>query len=319
MNIYKFIKTKENIMKAVFLISAILSILSLGVIVIYLLGTGVPVIAQTGFVKFIFGLEWSILNEVYGVFAMIVASIYLTVLATIIGVPLGLLTSIALYKFVPKKVVPILRQIINLLAGIPSVLIGLFGIIVVVPFVANYIAPGGAGGGYGLLSAGIVLAIMTLPTIVSVSYDALESVPQSYYEASLALGATKEQATFKVLLPSAKSGIMASVVLAIGRAIGETMAVIMVIGGSVELPTSLFQSVRTLTANIALGAGELSGDSLNALIATGVVLLVLTLAINMGFMAIKNYDKNSKKTSKKQKVKVAKALQEDMQQEKIKN
>ena len=227
---------------------------------------------------------------------MIVASLYVTALSVIIGIGIGLLTAIALYKFCPKRLVAPIRQMINLLAGIPSVIFGLFGMTIIVPFVRDYISPTGVG--YGILSASIVLGIMILPTIVSVSLDALNSVPTSYYEGALALGATKEQATFKVMLPSAKSGILAGVVLAIGRAIGETMAVIMVIGGSPEMPNSMFQSVRTLTANIAMGALELQDDALSALIATGVVLFVFTLILNVSFSLLKK-DKTEKKEKKK--------------------
>ena len=226
---------------------------------------------------------------------MIVASLYVTALSVIIGIGIGLLTALALYKFCPKKLVAPIRQMINLLAGIPSVIFGLFGMTVIVPFVRDYLSPTGVG--YGIFSASIVLGIMILPTIVSVSLDSLNSVPNTYYEGALALGATKEQATFKIMLPAAKSGILAGVVLAIGRAIGETMAVIMVIGGSPEMPESLFQSVRTLTANIAMGALELNGDALSALIATGVVLFVFTLILNVSFGMLKrdNADKKEKK------------------------
>ena len=168
---------------------------------------------------------------------------------------------------------------------------------IIVPFVSNYLSPTGVG--YGIFSASLVLAVMILPTIVSVSLDALNAVPNSYYEGALALGATKEQATFKIMIPAAKSGIFAGVVLAIGRAIGETMAVIMVIGGSPEMPNSLFQSVRTLTSNIAMGALELSGDALTALISTGVVLFVFTLILNLSFAMLKREKKEKTKRGAK--------------------
>ena len=174
---------------------------------------------------------------------------------------------------------------IQLLAGIPSVIYGLFGMIIIVPFLRDYISPNGVG--YGILSASLVLSVMILPTIVSVSLDALNAVPKSYYEGALALGATSEQSVFRIMIPAAKSGILAAVVLSIGRAIGETMAVIMVIGGSPVMPESIFQSVRTLTANIAMGAAELSGDAATALVATGVVLFVFTLLLNISFSLLK--------------------------------
>lgn len=282
-DLYGFINAREKVMRTVFLFSAVFSILALTTITVFLLVSGVPFISRTGLSEFLFGKDWSPLadNPSYGIFPMTVASLYVTAFSSIIGIGIGLLTAIALYKFCPKKIVAPIRQMINLLAGIPSVIFGLFGMTVIVPFVRDYISPNGVG--YGIFSASLVLSIMILPTIVSVSLDALNSVPVSYYEGALALGATKEQATFKVMLPSAKSGILAGVVLAIGRAIGETMAVIMVIGGSPEMPVSIFQSVRTLTANIAMGAMELSGDSLSALIATGVVLFVFTLLLNVSF------------------------------------
>ena len=297
-NLYRFINAREKVMRGVFLFSAIFSILALATITVFLIVSGVPFIAKTGFAEFIFGSKWAPTadNPSYGIFPMIVASLYVTALSVVIGIGIGLLTAIALYKFCPKKLVAPIRQMINLLAGIPSVIFGLFGMTIIVPFVRDFISPTGVG--YGILSASIVLGIMILPTIVSVSLDALNSVPVSYYEGALALGATKEQATFKVMLPSAKSGILAGVVLAIGRAIGETMAVIMVIGGSPEMPESLFQSVRTLTANIAMGALELQDDALSALIATGVVLFVFTLVLNVSFSLLKK-DKNEKKEKKK--------------------
>lgn len=230
-------------MRIVFLFSAIFSILALVTITVFLFVSGVPFIAKTGFAEFLFGSNWSPLAETpsYGIFPMIVASLYVTALSVVFGIGIGLFTAVALYKFCPKKIVAPIRQMINLLAGIPSVIFGLFGMTVIVPFVRDYLSPTGVG--YGILSASLVLGIMILPTIVSVSLDALNSVPNTYYEGALALGATKEQSIFRVMLPSAKSGILAGVVLAIGRAIGETMAVIMVIGGSPEMPESLFQSV----------------------------------------------------------------------------
>ena len=297
--LYRFINAREKVMRIVFLFCAIFSILALATITVFLFVSGVPFIAKTGFGEFLFGSNWAPLadNPSYGIFPMIVASLYVTALSVIIGVGIGLFTSIALYKFCPKRLVSMVRQMINLLAGIPSVIFGLFGMTIIVPFVRDYISPTGVG--YGILSASIVLGIMILPTIVSVSLDALNSVPSSYYEGALALGATKEQATFKVMVPSAKSGILAGVVLAIGRAIGETMAVIMVIGGSPEMPESLFQSVRTLTSNIAMGALELSGDALSALISTGVVLFVFTLILNVSFSLLKKDKKDKPKKKEK--------------------
>lgn len=290
-SLYGFINAREKVMRGVFLFSAVFSILALVTITVFLFVSGIPFMAKTGIKEFLFGSDWSPLSDSpsYGVFPMIVATFYVTALSVVIGIGIGLLTAIALYKFCPKRLVLPIRQMINLLSGIPSVIFGLFGMTVIVPFVRDYLSPTGVG--YGILSSSLVLGMMILPTIVSVSLDALNSVPGAYYEGALALGATKEQATFKVMLPAAKSGILAGVLLAIGRAIGETMAVIMVIGGSPEMPKSIFQSVRTLTANIAMGVMELSGDALSALIASGVVLFVFTLILNISFSFLKR-DKN---------------------------
>ena len=292
-SVYGPVRTKENAMRAVFLFCAVFSVLALTAITVFLLAGGVPFIAKTGVGRFLLGTDWQPLsdNPVYGIFPMIVTTLYVTALSVVTGLGTGLLTAVCLYRFCPKRLVLPIRQMINLLAGIPSVIFGLFGMTVIVPFIRDYLSPNGVG--YGILSSSIVLGIMVLPTIVSVSLDAMQAVPESYYEGALALGATKEQATFRIMLPAAKSGILAGTVLAIGRAVGETMAVIMVIGGSPEIPKSLFQSVRTLTANIAMGAMELSGDSLSALIATGVVLFVFALVLNVSFAAMKR-DKTEK-------------------------
>lgn len=292
-SVYGPVRTKENAMRAVFLFCAVFSVLALTAITVFLLAGGVPFIAKTGVGRFLLGTDWQPLsdNPVYGIFPMIVTTLYVTALSVVTGLGTGLLTAVCLYRFCPKKLVLPIRQMINLLAGIPSVIFGLFGMTVIVPFIRDYLSPNGVG--YGIFSSSIVLGIMVLPTIVSVSLDAMQAVPESYYEGALALGATKEQATFRIMLPAAKSGILAGTVLAVGRAVGETMAVIMVIGGSPEMPKSLFQSVRTLTANIAMGAMELSGDSLSALIATGVVLFVFTLVLNVSFAAMKR-DKTEK-------------------------
>lgn len=286
-SVYGFINKREKVMKGVFLLSALFSAFALITITLFLFVNGLPFIFKKGIGEF-FGTNWDIMSDEksYGILSMIVASLYLTALSVIIGVGLGLFTAVCLYKFCPKKLVSPIRQAINLLAGIPSVIFGLFGLTVIVPFVRNYVSPTGVG--EGIFSASLVLAIMILPTVVSVSLDAMNAVPASYYEGALALGATKEQATFKVVLPAAKSGILAGVVLAIGRSIGETMAVIMVIGNSPEMPHGLFQSVRTLTSNIALGAMELRGEVEYALIATGVVLFVFTLLLTASFSLLKD-------------------------------
>lgn len=303
LSVYTFIKVREKVMKGVFFICALFSVFALGTITVYLFSHGVPFISKIGFDKF-FGDKWSLIAEPpsYGILPMLVTSLYVTALSVIIGVTIGLFTAVCLYKFCPKRLVTPISQTVNLLAGIPSVIFGLFGMTIVVPFLRDNVSDTGTG--YGILAASIVLAIMILPTIVSVSLDAMRAVPQSYFEGALALGATKEQTTFKVLLPAAKSGIFAGIVLAIGRAIGETMAVIMVLGNSPVMPEGLFSSVRTLTANIALGATEISDpDAESALIATGVILFVFTLLLNICFTLLKQdkIEAEEKRAAKKAK------------------
>ena len=293
---YRFIKARDTVMRGIFLFCAVFSVLALGCICLFLFATGIPFISNAGISNF-FGTKWHIGSGAYGILSMIVASLYVTVLSTAIGVAIGLLTSISLFKFCPKKAIYPIRHMINLLAGIPSVIYGLFGMIIIVPFLRDSISPNGVG--YGILSASLVLSIMILPTIISVSLDALNAVPKSYYEGALALGATKEQSVFTVMLPAAKSGIFAAVVLAIGRAIGETMAVIMVIGGSPVMPKSLFQSVRTLTANIAMGALELSGDDKTALVASGMMLFFFVLLLNISFSLFRGGREREKKSAPK--------------------
>jgi len=293
---YRFIIIRDAAMRGIFLFCAVLSVLALGCICVFLLANGVPFINKVGLTNF-FGTKWHLNEGAYGILSMIVTSLYVTALSTIIGIIIGLLTSVSLYKFCPKRAVAPIRQMINLLAGIPSVIYGLFGLIIIVPFLRDNISPNGIG--YGILAASLVLSIMILPTIVSVSLDALNAVPKNYYEGALALGATKEQSVFKVMIPAAKSGIFAATVLAIGRAIGETMAVIMVLGNSPVMPNSLFQSVRTLTANIALGALELSGDAKTALIASGMVLFFFVLLLNISFSLLKEGRERENKSTQK--------------------
>ena len=278
---------REKGIKGLFLVSALFSMAALATITVFLLISGIPFIAHTGVAEFLLGRRWAILKSPpsYGILPMIVATLYVTALSVILGTILGLFTSVCLFAFCPKKLVLPLRQLINLLAGIPSVIFGLFGMTTIVPFLRDYVSPNGVG--YGILAASLVLAVMILPTVVSVSLDSLSAVPKSYYEGALALGATKEEAVFGIVLPAAKSDITAGIVLATGRALGETMAVILVIGGSPEIPGSLFQSVRTLTANIAMGAMELKDDALSALIASGVVLFVFALLLNISFSALR--------------------------------
>lgn len=293
---FRYINARDKLLRGIFLFCAVFSIFALGCICVFLFANGLPFIGRIGLSNF-FGTKWNLHDELYGILSMIIASLYVTAMATMIGVAIGLLTAISLYKFCPKKLTLPIRQMINLLAGIPSVIYGLFGLIIIVPFLRDNASPNGVG--YGILAASLVLSVMILPTVVSVSLDALNAVPKSYFEGALALGATQAQSVFKVMLPAAKSGIFAAVVLSIGRAVGETMAVIMVIGGSPVMPVSLFQSVRTLTANIAMGATELRGDAETALIATGVVLFFFTLLLNISFSLLKGGVGREKRRSQK--------------------
>lgn len=295
----KSVSVKEKVMRAVFTIAASFSVLALLTITVFLFANGLPFIFRHW--DSFWGTEWNLYANPaeYGILPMIVATILVTLLSVAIGVSVGLMTAICLYRLFPKKLVTPVSHMVNLLAGIPSVIYGLFGMVIFVPFVRDYLSPNGVGA--GILTASLVLSIMILPTVVSVSLDSLKAVPTGYYEGGLALGATKEQTTFRVLVPAAKNGIFAGVVLATGRALGETMAVVMVIGNSPDMPKSLFQSVRTLTANIALGAMELSEEHTEALIATGVVLFVFTLIINIVFNVIREGRREKKQTPRKDK------------------
>lgn len=303
----KLLNGKEQAVRFLFALSALFSLAALAIITVFLLANGIPFIREYGFGKFIFGTKWAPLRDtpLYGIFPMIVTTLYVTALSVIIGVGVGLLTAVCLYRFCPRRLVSPIRQMINLLAGIPSVIFGLFGMTVIVPFVRDYISPTGVG--YGIFSSSLVLAVMVLPTVVSVSLDSLSAVPATYYEGALALGATDSEAAFKIVLPAAKSGIMSGVVLAIGRALGETMAVILVVGGSPEMPKSIFQSVRTLTANIAMGAMELDDNTVSALVASGVVLFVFALLLNVSFSLLKKSKSESAERRKRNDPKNSKA------------
>ena len=257
-------------MKIVFLIAACASVLAVFLICVFLFANGLPAMGKIGPLKFLFGTEWRPTNDKFGILPMIVASIYVTAGAIIIGVPIALFTSVFMARYCPKK-------IYKLMAGVPSIVYGYFGLVLLVPLIRQIFG----GTGSSMLAACILLGIMILPTIIGVTESAIRSVPESYYEGSLALGATKERSIFFVMLPAAKSGILAGVVLGIGRAIGETMAVIMVAGNQPRMPKGLLQGVRTMTANIVTEMGYASGLHREALIATGVVLFVFILIINL--------------------------------------
>ncbi len=270
-------KFKEQGMKIVFMVAACVSILAVLLICLFLFASGIPAIGKIGPLEFLFGTEWRPSNDIYGIFPMIVASIYVTGGAILVGVPVALFTSVFMARYCPKKIYRPLKSGIELMAGVPSIVYGFFGLILMVPLIRQVFG----GTGTSWLAASLLLAIMILPTIIGPTESALRSVPESYYEGSLALGATKERSIFFVILPAAKSGILAAVVLGIGRAIGETMAVIMVAGNQARMPQGLLKGLRTLTANIVTEMGYATGLHREALIATGVVLFVFILIINL--------------------------------------
>ena len=281
-------KYSESIMKIVFLLSAAVSILAVLLICWFLFSEGLPTIGEIGVLNFLTGTVWKPLENHFGILPMIVGSCYVTAGAIIIGVPVGLLCAIYMAKFCPRGVYRILKPAIDLLAGIPSIIYGFFGLMVIVPVMQQLTGTSGKG----VLTASIMLGIMILPTIISVSEAAIRAVPESYYEGALALGATHERSVFFTTVPAAKSGIMAGIILGIGRAIGETMAVVMVAGTQPVIPESLTSGVRTMTINIVLEMGYAAkGMHRDALIATAVVLFVFILIINICFSLVRRGDK----------------------------
>lgn len=277
---------KEKIMHLVFLLSAVISIAAVILICVFLFSSGVPAIAQIG-LKILTGTEWRPGNNIFGIFPMIVGSLYVTAGALVIGVPIGILTAIFMARFCPKGLYRIMKPAINLMAGIPSVVYGFFGLVILVPLVRDYIG----GRGLSVLTASILLGLMILPTIISMSEAAIRAVPESYYEGALALGASHERSVFSAVVPAARSGIFAGIILGIGRAVGETMAVIMVAGNQTLIPEHLTDGVRTLTTNIVLEMGYATDLHREALIATAVVLFVFILIINLSFSLIKRRGK----------------------------
>lgn len=271
--------TKEKMMQAVFFLTACISVLSVLLICLFLFSSGIPAIHKIGLGNFLFGMVWRPANNLFGIFPMIVGSLYVTAGALIVGVPVGVLTAVFMSSFCPEVIYRPLKAAINLMAGIPSVVYGFFGLVVLVPFVRDNIG----GFGMGVLTASILLGLMILPTIISVSEAAIRAVPRSYYEGGLALGASHERSIFFAVLPAAKRGILAAVILGVGRAIGETMAVIMVAGNQAVLPDSLTSGVRTMTTNIVMEMGYSSGLHREALIGTAVVLFIFVLIINISF------------------------------------
>lgn len=274
---------KENVMKWVFMAAATLSILAVALICVFLFANGIPAIAKIGVFDFLLGQNWKPSNNIFGIFPMIVGSIYVTAGAVLIGVPLGILCAVFLAWFCPKKLYRFIKPAVELLAGIPSIVCGFFGLVVLVPIMQNFFG----GSGKGILTASILLGIMILPTIIGVAESAIRAVPASYYEGSLGLGATHERSVFFAVLPAAKQGILAGVILGIGRAIGETMAVVMIAGNQPVVPGSIFSGVRTMTANIVMEMGYAADLHRQALLGTAVVLFVFILIINLCFSVLK--------------------------------
>ena len=274
---------KENGMKWVFMAAAALSILAVALICVFLFANGVPAMGKIGVFDFLLGQTWKPGNNIYGIFPMIIGSVYVTVGAIIVGVPLGILCAVFLAWFCPQKLYKIIKPAVELLAGIPSIVYGFFGLVVLVPIMQNLFGDSGKG----ILTASILLGIMILPTIIGVSESSIRAVPRAYYEGSLGLGATHERSVFFTVLPAAKQGILAGVILGVGRAIGETMAVVMVAGNQPVVPNSVFSGVRTMTANIVMEMGYAADLHREALLATAVVLFVFILIINLCFSMLK--------------------------------
>ena len=273
----------ERGMQLVFLLAACASIVAVILICVFMFGNGVPAMLKIGIFDFLTGTDWKPLNETFGILPMIIGSICVTIGAIVFGVPVGLLCATFMARFCPDILYKFMKPAVDLLAGIPSVVYGFFGLVVIVPLMQDIFGCSGKG----ILTASVMLGMMILPTIINVSESAIRAVPESYYEGALALGDTQERSVFKAVLPAAKSGITAGVILGIGRAIGETMAVIMVAGNQAVVPKGLLSGVRTLTANIVLEMGYAADLHREALIATGVVLFVFILIINLLFSLVK--------------------------------
>ncbi len=274
---------KEKVMKVVFLMTACVSILAVALICLFLFVNGVPAIQKIGLFEFLGGTTWKASSDKFGILPMILGSVYVTAGALVIGVPIGILTAVFLARFCPKRLYKPLKAGVDLLAGIPSVVYGFFGLCVLVPLTQDLFG----GSGSSILTASVLLGIMILPTIIETSESALQVVPNKYYEGALALGATHERSVYRTIVPAAKSGITAGVILGVGRAIGETMAVIMVAGNQARIPTSILKGVRTMTANIVIEMGYATDFHREALIATGVVLFIFILIINLLFSILK--------------------------------
>lgn len=273
----------EKCVEILFMLAALVCIIAVAVICFFLFKNGIPAMAEIGFADFVFGMKWKPGNELFGIFPMIIGSVIVTALSILMGVPIGIFGAIFMVFYCPEKIYKMLKPLIDLLAGIPSIVYGFFGLVVIVPLMQSWFG----GSGKSVLTASILLGIMILPTIISVAESSLRAVPTAYYEGALALGASHERSIFHTVLPAAKSGVVAGVILGVGRSIGETMAVSMVAGNQPVIPESLFKGVRTLTANIVLEMGYATDLHREALIATAVVLFVFILLINFSFSVLK--------------------------------
>lgn len=279
----------EKFMKGLFTVAACVSIVAVFIICIFMFANGLPAIMEIGPLNFLTGIEWRPNNDIYGILPMIVGSVLTTIGALIIGAPIGILSAVFLAFYCPKKIYPVLKSGVQLLAGIPSVVYGFFGLMVLVPFVREVFG----GRGLSVLTASVLLGMMILPTIISVSESSIRAVNTSYYEGSVGLGATHERSIFRCVLPACKSGIMTGIVLGLGRAIGETMAVIMVAGNQAAIPKALTDGVRTMTTNIVMEMGYAVDLHRQALIGTAVVLFIFILIINFLLAILKRGDQQN--------------------------
>ena len=278
-------RLREATVKVIFMVAACVSILAVALICLFIFANGVPAIGKIGTLEFLLGKEWRPGSDKFGIFPMIIGSIYVTGGAIIVGVPIGILMAVFMAHFCPSRVYRVVKPFVELLAGIPSVVYGFIGLQLLVPLIHSYFPEERSG--KGVLAASIMLGIMILPTIINVSESALRAVPDHYYEGALALGATHERSVFFTVLPAAKSGVLASVILGVGRAIGETMAVVWVAGNSAIIPDRLLSNVRTLTTNIVMEMGYATDLHREALFGTAVILFVFILIINLCFSFVK--------------------------------
>ena len=273
---------KEGLFKFLFAAAALFSVLAVVVISLFLFASAFPTIKEIGPINFLFGKIWKPSNDIYGIFPMIVGSVYVTGISILIGVPLGLFTALYMTYFAPKRLYRVMKPAVELLAGIPSIVYGFFGLMVLVPLFRSIF-----GSGKSIMTASVLLSFMILPSIITVSESSLRALDNSLLEGALALGDTKEKAVFRVMVPAASSGILSSVILGVGRSIGETMAVVMVAGNQPRIPGGVLDGVRTMTANIVLEMGYATDLHREALIATGAVLFVFVLILNLSFSLIR--------------------------------